>query len=163
MNGSRARIALVLLNLGLFAAIVYLGQHGVRRAAHADSPGPLPVEYAVQPQPTAAGDPSREIGAQFDPPIVVERREQGEVAPLVTARFKLLLVSEDREDPTRSTAIVASTTGDQQRTVAVGDLLDGFGIVHIGVHGDGDERRATLIAEREGERVTLQTERGARP
>jgi hypothetical protein len=167
VNGSRARFALVLLNVALFGAIVYLGQHAARRAtADHEVAGPLPVEYAVADgRGEATSDPSREIGAQLDrplPPVVAPGPGPTEQPPALATKFRLLLVSEDRQDPSRSTAIVASSAGDQ-RTVTVGDQLDGFGIVHIGVHGEGDERRARLVAARGEERVTLQTERSPRP
>lgn len=168
MGSLRARGALVLLNLVLLAAIVWLVQQAVRRAAPlAPLAGPSPVEYAVDGAPSGpAGDPSDEIGAALDRPLVPDEHDEtpavvgpGEV-PLAS-RFRLLLVSEDRDDPARSTAIVASSSGDQ-RTVTIGDRLGDHEVVHMGVEVAGNERQALLVVERDGRREELRTE-GARP
>lgn len=168
MGSLRARGALVLLNLVLLATIVWLVQHAARHSVTtAVAAGPLPVEYAVDAAARGAVvDPSKTIGAALDRPVPPDERavEAAEVrsdeAPLA-ARFRLLLVSEDREDPARSTAIVASAAGDQ-RTVMIGDRLDDREVVHMGVEMVGNDRQALLVVEREGRREELRTE-GARP
>lgn len=170
MGSLRARGALVLLNLVLLATIVWMVQHAVRRSTPAPVEGPLPVhspvDYAVDAGARGPiADPSAEIGAALDrplPPIeeaapVVEPED----APPLAGRFRLLLVSEDPEDPARSTAIVASSSGDQ-RTVTIGDQLGDHEVVHIGVDSSGHERQAVLVVERDGRRHELRTE-GARP
>lgn len=168
MGSLRARGALVLLNLVLLATIVWLVQHAVRRSVTpAVAAGPLPVEYAVDAASRApAVDPSGEIGAALDRPLPLDERapETTEARPVevpLSTRFRLLLVSEDREDPARSTAIVASASGDQ-RTVMVGDRLDDHEVVHIGVETAGNDRQALVVVERDGRRQELRTE-GARP
>ncbi|MCO5170552.1 MAG: hypothetical protein M9894_29815 [Planctomycetes bacterium] len=169
MGSLRARVALVLLNLALLSAIVFLVQHAVRRRPATDLGGPLPRELAVEASGRAAtGDPSREIGAALDPSRPQPASTAATPPPPVDegalrARFRLLLVSEDRADPGRSTAIVASTSGGQQRTVMVGDDLDGYEVVQLGVEVDGQERRALLVVRRGEERQELRTERSPRP
>ncbi|MBX3472648.1 MAG: hypothetical protein KF878_37830 [Planctomycetes bacterium] len=169
--GSRyARVALVLLNLALLSAIVFLVQHAVRRRPATAYTGPLPRDLAVEAGGRAAvADPSREIGEALDPPPPVT--ETSEVTPpppvvdpaALAGRYRLLLVSEDRQDPERSTAIVASSSGGQQRTVMIGDDLDGYEVVALEVQVDGNERRALLVARRGDQRQELRTERSPRP
>lgn len=170
--GSRyARVALVLLNLALLSAIVFLVQHAVRRRPATAYTGPLPRELAVEAGGRAAvADPSREIGEALDPPPPVTGASSEVVPPpavvdpaALAGRYRLLLVSEDRQDPERSTAIVASSSGGQQRTVMIGDDLDGYEVVALEVQVDGNERRALLVARRGDQRQELRTERSPRP
>jgi hypothetical protein len=164
----RARIALVLLNVALLAAIVWLAQHAVRHVSSVEvPPGPLPTQLAVEGAPAGpASDPSGAVGAALDrplppPALAIDDRPPPVVkVPPLGDRFRLLVVFENREDPARSTAIVAARSG-EQRTLACGDTLEGRTVVGVAVFGEGDERRAVLVLERDGEREVLRTERPA--
>lgn len=166
MSSLRARAALVLLNLTLLSTIVWLVEQGVRRSIDVAVASPLPVEYAVDAGARGpVTDPSKEIGAALDRPLPSDVEpavvDAGPVVSPLAERFRLLLVSEDRDDPARSTAIVASPAG-EQRTVMVGDHLEDHEVVRIGVESVGNDRQAVLVVEHDGERHELRTE-GARP
>lgn len=165
MSSLRARGALVLLNLALLSTIVWLVAHAVRRATTVAVLGPSPVEYAIDTarKDEPAADAPSAISAALDPPQppveptaavapTAARAPEGE--PPLSARFRLLLVSEDREDPGRSTAIVASPGG-FQRTLTVGDRLEDHEVVHIGLEVDGEERHPLVVVERDGRRQEL--------
>jgi hypothetical protein len=170
VDSSRARAALVLLNLGLMAAIGYLVHHAVRGGAPTEiAAGPPVVAYAIDTSDRPPSvDPS--LAVEFDRPLPEpdEKKKMDEperkVDPL-ERRYTLLLVSEDASDPSRSTAIVAAASG-QQRTVTLGETLDGaYQVVGLAVQGEGDARCALLIAEKPetatepGDRQVLRTVR----
>lgn len=168
MDSLRARAALVLLNLTLLGGVVWLGRHALQPAPEpVELEGSRPVAYALEGGAARAerGDLPRTIGQELDRPLPpAEAAPAGPPPPppaALASSYRLLLVSEDRDDPRRSTAIVGATAGNQ-RTVMVGEDLDGFEIIHIGLEGEGDETRGVLTGERDGQREDLRTERSPR-
>lgn len=164
MSSLRARVALVILNLGLLGSVIWLGKHALQPipqpAELAGAPANRPLSYALGDGARAErGDLPEEIGAELDRPRPVEAAPSGPPPPppaALRSGFRLLLVSEDRDDPSRSTAIVGATAG-TQRTVTIGEDLGGFEIIHIGLEGEGDACRGVLTGERDGQREDLRT------
>jgi len=166
VESRRARVALVLLNLTLLGSVVWLGKHALQPLAQpAELDGARPLAYALDggahDPDHLRGDLSKQIGAELDRPRPPEAVAPAGPPPAPPAAlgssYRLLLVSEDRDDPARSTAIVGATGG-PQRTVMIGEDLGGFMIIHIGVEAEGDRCRGVLTGERGGQREDLRTE-----
>jgi hypothetical protein len=168
VDSLRARVALVLLNLTLLGGVVWLGRHALRPAPEpVEFEGSRPVAYALDGGAVRGerGDLPTTIGQELDRPLPPAPAPPSGPPPpppaALGAGYRLLLVSEDRDDPRRSTAIVGATAG-TQRTVMIGEELDGFEIIHIGLEGEGDATRGVLTGERDGRREDLRTERSTR-
>lgn len=168
MDSLRARAALVLLNLTLLGSVVWLGKHALQPATPpADLADARPLAYALDGAARVARtDLPEQIGAELDRPLPpAPALPAGPPPPPPAAlgsSYRLLLVSEDRDDPRRSTAIVGTTAG-PQRTVTVGEDLGGFMIIYIGLEDDGDDDcRGVLVGERDGQREDLRTDRSTR-
>ncbi|MCO5171184.1 MAG: hypothetical protein M9894_33180 [Planctomycetes bacterium] len=176
MSASHYRAILVLVNVGLVAAMAALGVRTFRGVPAPPSETPpadfSPVRYEIRSEGghRSSVDEHRVTWQALDKPLPPAMPSQPvELAPAqptpqdLSRNYTLVMASFNERDPALSSFIIQGRDGNQ-RTFSQGDSFDGYEVLDIRVQGDGDEREAVVTLEsRSGARDTIRLRKKGAP